>query len=388
MRDVFQQYAPTIRQRAAVRWRAEAVDAKSGLTVRAHPWRRNMITDYGLDRVGVAYWMNAWLLAVAGTGASVTKRDSGAVTFTCAGNAVSTSGGFFVAQDVGRILKLDTGEERYLTVYSDAQNMTFGGAALAAGPTQGTIHYVNSPTLATETKRTSTLGSDSGDNFATFARPTWTNQRTFLFSVEAAPVTYTEIGWSHTATVGANLFGRDVISGGIAVGIGQQLKVIVQVLITISPDTSSAWVNPAHGWTQNGVHCCEGADAVSHVVSPGGGMTGGNLDPYDPNNSRGVLCTDSTALVSSTITPGNYAGGLLYKNTTVNAYTNGTFTRTKEVTFALSESNSTLIRTIGYEGASPSRRGYSVLLNAVETKDGSHTVRLVWTWAWGRTLVN
>lgn len=367
---------------------------EGGRVVEQRARKRNLILDQGLNLVATtARWCELFSYAVVGTGTTPVKRASGAVTFTRAGSTVTASAGFFQAGDVGRLLKFDSGEEMYITAYTDPQTVTVGkSGTLAASP--GTVWYVNLTAHTAEVKRSNTYGTDSGDNGMTVSLGSMVNKRTIIFPAEAAPIVYNEIGWSHTGTAGANLFGRDIISGGISLATGQQLKVIVTLTLTVTPQASTAYTNVVAGWSQGGNYNAESistnfARAISFVNSDGSTAVQ-TQQVFEPSVAKTVhLSTDATALVAQTSTTLTFSGSVGNKTLNPDTYVTGTFTRTFRGTFAISEGNSNAIRSLVVTaGAGVIDRIFRVLLNASENKDSAHTLELVFRLTWGRVLSN
>jgi hypothetical protein len=373
-------------QGAAVIYRASVIE--SGRVVRRFPRKRNLILDQGLDGIAVRSWSASFTYAAVGTGTTPTSRDSGAITFTRAGTTVTASAGFFSADDVGRLLKFDSGEEMYLTGYTDPQNMTASeSGALAAS--EGTVWYVDDTSLAVETKRTNTYGTDGGDNGSTFSggAGTYTLKRTFLFSEEVAPITYREIGWSHEAGAGANLFGRDLFAGvGISLTAGQLLKVEMELVITFSPASSAPWANVITGWSEDGDHGLEMAD-IALVNSAGAAGAGGSLDP---SSARVWGLGEGTTVIQnlSDTVGGDPQPNIASKVLTKAAYTPGDFSLSESVKFGVTEGNSSAIRSLYVFQSGQPVASYRVLLDAAETKDSDHTLTINFALSWGRTLVN
>jgi hypothetical protein len=360
--------------------------------------KRNLILDSGLDLVASQMLANLFSVAVVGTSATPVKRDSGAITFTRAGNVVTASANFFEAADVNRLLKFDSGEEMYVTAFTDAQSVTVNVAgALAAS--EGTVWYVNQTGLLAEAKRTNVYGTDSGDNGTTFVAvsKTFVHKRTFIFSAEAAGVTYREIGWSHTATAGNNLFGRDSITGGIALAAGQQLKVVVELTVAISPNAPTAYANVIAGWSQNGT--C-GVESVPEPATSGRyiacvAASGATLQTNSNQVFEGastpfcVLASGGEAIVAMGTAAVNVTGRIITKGAAPAAYVQGSRYRDKVASFTVAEANSANIRSLGITSdAFGDVRCFRVLLNAAETKDSEHTLTLTFRLSWGRQLVN
>ncbi|WP_415907276.1 hypothetical protein [Oleiharenicola sp. Vm1] len=364
-----------------------------GRVVERRARKRNLILDQGLNLVASQRWCDLFSYAVVGTGTTPVKRDSGAITFTRAGSTVTASAGFFAADDVGRLFKFDSGEECYITAFTDTQNVTVSVAGTVAA-SEGTVWYVNQTAHAAEVKRSNSYGVDSGDNGLTYSLGSMVNKRTIIFSAEASPIVYNEIGWSYTATPGANLFGRDIISGGISLAAGQQLKVIVTLTLTVTPQASTAYTNVVAGWSQDGNYNAESistnfARAISFVNGDGSTAVQGQ-QVFEPSLAKTInLSTDTTALVAQTSTTLTFSGSVGNKTLNPDTYVTGTFTRTFRGTFAIAEGNSNAIRSLVVTGgAGVIDRIFRVLLNAAETKDSAHTLELVFRLTWGRVLSN
>lgn len=210
----------------------------------------NLIMDSGLDAWcdtdGSGYLTQQ---CQAGTGNSIPlKRDSGVITFTRAGNVVTASASFFEAGDVGRIIKLDSGEEdQIITFNSVTEVITATSGAWASS--EGSIHYVDQTALETFVKSTVAYGVDGGDNGTSVVSNVVTHKRTHIFSAEVGSVTYNELGWRKTS---GDLFSRSLISGGISLVALDQLKVVSELDIVISTTTSTAVSDVGTGFNSAG----------------------------------------------------------------------------------------------------------------------------------------
>jgi hypothetical protein len=381
-------------QSAEVHYTIEVIDA-AGRVARRLPRRRNLILDQGLDGIAARTWAASFTHAAVGTGTTPTKRDSGAITFSRTGDTVTASAGFFVADDVGRLLKFDSGEEVRITAFTDANTVTTADSGSIAAA-EGTIWYVNQTGLVAETKRSGTYSTDAGANGSSFAAGAWTHKRTFIFDAEVGSVVYREIGWSHTASAGANLFGRDLLPGvGVSLVAGQQLRVTVELSVSYSPSTSSVYTNVVTGWTQDGTHGVEGV-RTGHVetVTAAGGTAdtgGGVMEPATAG--RIAISTDTTGIRATSTANLSLSGLLLAKAASLGSYVSGSFTRDKSATFGVTEANSTAIRSLQlttqiHTGVLQDLIAYRVLLDAAEAKTSSQTLTLVFRLSWGRVLNN
>lgn len=377
---------------ASIRYKL-IVQNPDGTIAEERPFKRNLILDQGLNYIGnQASWCGCIANAVVGTGTTAVRKDSGATTLSMsASNHCIASAGFFAAGDVGAKIKFNSGEEVYITAFNSNTDVTCD-QTLTVAAVAGTVWYVAQTGLTAETKRTNSLGTDSGDNGSTWASPTWTHKKTFIFSAEGAPITYNELGWSYTNAAGANLFGRDLITGGIALGVAQQLKVVLNLQVTLSPvGGATVWTNTiTGGFGGNGHIAVEDNRCVSRLDTSGNLVTTfASLEPTVATPGIQVA-TDSTALVADPATGHNLTGNLnAASGTAWAAYTPGNFYRDASVTFAVTEGNSTTLRSLGITISNSNNLGLArILLDANATKDSSHTLQMTWRISWSRTLVN
>ncbi len=374
----------------AVRYKTFVLNADGSLC-REKPWKRNLILDTGLDRVAAAEFARVFTNCAVGTGTDNTRRDSGAITFTQATTVLSASSGFFESADVGRLFKFNSGLEVYITAFTSSTIVSVSVSQTVAVGVAGTIWYVNQTGLQTETARTSNVSTDGGDNDTTFSVDTYTHQRTFLFPAVVAGVTYHEIGWSDDSSAGANLFGRDKISGsGDALLTGQQYKVIVQLLVTISPVTPTAAPDVGNNGfdTEGDINHQYIASAYARVQSNGGVQTApGQLDAKsEPNFS---LKTSTFTLQSSVSYTDSNLGDSV-KSSTNASYTNGNRYRDASATWAVGDANGSIYGCIfGPDGSgSAIKNALAVKFDSAQTKDSSHTLTLTLRRSWDRILTN
>ena len=372
---------------AAVHYKTAAINP-DGSVAWERGFKKNLILDNGLNMVATTAWVGCFANCAVGTGTNPTKRDSGAITFSRAGTTITASAGFFSAGDVGRLLKWDTGEEVYITGFTSTTvvSSTTSGTIASA---EGTVWYVNDTALQTETARTANYSTDAGDNQSTYSNPTLTHKRTFLFPAVGAGVTYNEIGWSNSASAGANLFGRDIIPGGDTLLTGQQYKVVVTLLITLSPVTSTAVADVGNnGFNTAGNTNHEYIASAYGTIASNGTGSQGELDPSVAttyNFNQGAF----TLLSAPSYTSQNVSD--FGRATLANAaYTNGNFFRDSSATIAVGTGNSTTLSSItfgqGLGGAVS--RAFSVAFTANQTKDNLHTITVTLRKSWGRVLVN
>lgn len=370
---------------AAVSYQTSILNADGSLA-RRRVFKKNLILDQGLDLVATTQWCDCFNYCAVGTGTDPTRRDSGAITFTRAGTTITASAGFFSAADVGRLLKWNTGEEVYISAYTSptvVSSVSTGTIAAAIG----TVWYVNQTALTTESTRTNSLSADGGANGTTFSVDTYTHQRTFLFAAVGANVTYNEIGWSPAPA--GSLFGRDVIPGGDTLLVGQQYKVVVKLILKISPVAPAAQANVGNnGFNTAGQFNHEYIGNAYSIVNSGGATIAGSMDPAAAFNC-GLLAGAFTLLAAVSYTSASLTP-LYHLGMTNLTYTNGNFYRDAQCIFPVGSANSTDLRAVifGVPYYGDIYRNFSVSFTTPQTKDSLHTVKITLRKSWGRTLVN
>jgi len=118
--------------------------------------------------------------------------------------------------------------------------------ALGSGTTP--VAYTDTG-LVTEVRRTGTRLTGAGNLGSAWVANTYTLRLTFDHSVEIAPQNYAEHGLSPSASPGANLMTRALISGGtLSVGVGQQVRCVYDISVTVSPGVATAASVGGTGW--------------------------------------------------------------------------------------------------------------------------------------------
>jgi hypothetical protein len=230
------------------RVKAQVVDA-SGAVVHETPWGPNLILEQGMNNVATLTLAALFTHCAVGTGNTATTDDSGAVTATTSGTTCTSSGAFFAAGDVGKLLVFDTGEHAKITVFNSTTSVTLASSLGVGGATLFALYRIAQVGLATELKRSATYLTGSSNCFTTRSGNVLTHQRTYDFTAETGTVNYAEVGFSNTATVAANLNMRALFAGGaVTVLATQQIRVIYQMLVTLEPDTVRAKTAVITGW--------------------------------------------------------------------------------------------------------------------------------------------
>lgn len=361
----------------------------------SRPWAKNLILDQGLNNLcnGTTEYSGFSNYCAVGVGSTATYTDSGATTATSSGTTVTASGSFFTAGMVGQIIKFDTGEERYITAQSGTTCTINSSLTIASGTAFG-IHAVNQTGLASESKRTNTYLTGSGNCGSSAVSNVVTYRRTYDFTTEIGNVNYSELGWSHSATVAANLNSRTLISGGsVSILTGQSLRVIYDLVVTFGPAVSTAGSFNITGWPVSPATNTNGSYILSFNVVAGaipdistsGNQGAGNFPFSTVNVSSFTLLSDnSTAL---TFGGSDNLGTNATANTnSFDSYTTGSFYRVHSATFNLTTGNATNWRKI-YVGDS-SGRFFAFVFDQAQTKANTHTLTVKVRATFGRTLTN
>ena len=356
---------------------------ENGRVVKRNAPKRNLLLDSGLDGIASRSFWDSFSYCVLGEGTTPTKRDSGAVTVSITSEVATASANYFEAADVGRLLKLDSGQEAYITGFTSATQVAVAGASDDSA-SEATIWYVNETGHGNEIVRTDNLGSNSGDNESTWDGSKMEHKRTFIFPTESSPKTYREIGWSHTSSSGGNLLGRDLIpGGGDSISAGQQYKVEVRLQITISPIVASAVSNVGTGGFDT-----SGEAIITHIgeLLEGHGETG----RFEPSSSKHRIDTKGSNFTlptnPSTSNPSNSSGSEVSKD----SYITGSRELVFRITFETNEANGDIYG-VGFGGdfgASDMREYFLVKFTNPQTKDSDHTLEIAFRLSWGRTLTN
>lgn len=399
---------PVSNQSAQGRLRWQVIDAKTGRIVRQSCWIRNLIVNNGMDEVSNRTWVSCMSNASAGTGTTATSLDSGVITATQAGSAVSASAPIFVTGgpptgDVGNYIKWDNGDERRITAVTDTQNVTVtptspnanGGAA-----GQFTIYRTNQTGLFGEAKRTSTYLTGIPNSYSYVVGNVIHHRRTYDFSVEASLVNYTEVGLAWAASGANTHFARIVLPGPVAVQAAQMLRVVYDLALTVFPTTGNALTGIITGWAVNATEQWQMFGLGN--VDPNNGASNTTFDASATCNEPSVgssgnallaITSDSSALSTFNTTPVDRTSGQIFSGQLVLVgYSAFSFFRDKSITIAAGSATSTQIRSIvvGSNQAGVGREyrnyGYGLLLASNQTKTAGQSLVLTFRYTWSRNL--
>lgn len=357
------------------------------------PWQSNLILDSGLNKMGTTRVADCWQFCLFGNqvGPTPVRRNSGAVTFTVTGTACVAAGGFFTAQDVGRLIKFNgVGGEYYITAFTDSTHVTLSAIPNPAVIAEtATVWYVNQTSLESLYAATNTYGATGGDNGQSVTGNTVTAQRTFVGAAIVGSVTLTEIGFSNSAS-NTNIFDRDIITGGIGLINGDIPIAICQVITTYTPNSSTPAGNVGTGLDTSGDMIISGLSALSgeviSLVQTNGVSAGAAV--FEPYNSQGLSpITTTFTLPGFSNGAGPTLTGPYNNNVTLAGYSNGTFFRDCSITYGISEANG-LIYGFGMIYSAGFNACWMQKFTAPVLKLNTQTLTMTTRKSWQRILVN
>ncbi len=369
---------------------------RKGELISETEYRPHLITDAGLDNVGSFGWLTQLTNCLLGTGPAVpVRRDDSLVTFTQVGFVITASAPFFVSADVGRLFKYgigSAGAESYITVFGSSTSVTVSVSATVAVPDNGTVWYVNTSTLvAPVTGLTWTRQASGNGSVITTLGDTATVTHTAVnvSSALAVNATIAEIAVNRVNT-NSSLFDRDIVSPPVALLIGDQAIVTIQLIAKYSSITPVSVGNVATGYNSAGTLQIESLRAGSNnnglaTLSAGGGIsTGQTFDPPDPDQQQcNVGSTFTQQAFNATTSPTGGQGGS-GKVGVVAGYGTGTYRRDVTFSYGITEVNGV------HYGFSVGGfwRDISLLYTTPWTKLSTQTLTFTWRRTWQRFLTN
>ena len=258
-------------------------------------------------------------------------------------------------------------------------------------PTLTSVHVVGTGTnipaatdvgLGTEVRRTATYFTGAGNCGRTEAvNGTIVFRRTYEHEIEVAAQNYTEHGLSYTINTGSNLVTRALFSSGtVTVGIGQQLRVIYDIIVVVNPHTLTPCTVGGTGWPVLPATNCDG-----NIVLGRSDVLVGNMDILgNPASDIGFLSFKYNGdMVASPQTTGyspSYGS-----DTTVDiqqpisyvadTYIAGTFTRTTRPNGYASATSFSSTAITGFAWSPNYNNVLHFKYNQNQTKDNIHRLR-------------
>jgi len=406
-------------------YKVAVVDAKTKEVVwEQKEWRKNLILNRGMQEVVNRSWDQCFFAGYCGTSNSANYLDSGLSTAAsdAAGNVTIAGGGTFAfasPADVGNVLKWDTAQEHRVASVSSGSTAFVvpapGGAGIAAG--EFTMFYTSRTALVSESRRTSTYLTGSPNCVSSRTGNLLQMRRTFDFAAESGPVTYNEVGvgWNITPFTANTTFARIVLPVGVPLIAGQQLRLIYQLNLFVSPIVATAGSMVVTGWPVAPTVNTDGTFSAQ-FIGMNNVFTTGNQSTYDGggnSNEPGISviarCTmwiseTSTALSAYASTPparlfgGNSptvsSGNGILPSQVDNVTGSVAYSTVKRATWPTGAANSTLIRSVGIGIDNNSnftdptdKSGFAFVFNSPQTKANTQTLTINIKYTWSRLFV-
>ena len=368
---------------------------RKGKIIAKTPFRRHMLTDSFLNNCASYSFLDCLGMPVLGESVSPTpvRRDSGSITFTQTANRITASSGFFELADVGRLFKWGVGSgglEVYITNRVSATQVDVTASPDVGVAAVGTVWYVNTDALLTPiaglTWSCLNNVSENNSSFNTVGDVCIiTHNRVFYSSAFTVAKTISEIGFTHPYAF-SNLSDRDVVTPGVALGVGDQAKVTTQFIMNVTPCTAQAIANFATGFDSSGNAKFEAfnGDCFRTINSAGGVQGTGNMEP-DLGIHIGVSLQDFT-LQAFNPTGDVIPGTNFLKAATQIGYGAGSYYRDAKAVYAISEANGTIYGV--YLSPWFNRRQYALKLTTTFAKGATQVLELTCRKSWSRILTN
>lgn len=412
-------------------YRVQVVDASTKEVVQDHGWNKNMITNTGMDYIASNNLGNLSYYACIGTGNRPNCLD-----FTYTGIAQSGSTIGLVA--VGEIGSFTATTASYTAVQvgDEIYDQDFSmSTVLAVAPTLLTVdsnNYYTDPKafsvwkvsqtkLQAEIHRTSNFypGSSSAVGFncgTIFSGSTMFYRRTWDFPTETQTQSINEVGVSPSSTANGNVFSRVLLPYTITLSPGQLMRLTYELTCSynnvtasfgtasitqwpVAPSTTTYYTASVQNWLVSYVTTSGGTSIWStYQASLEPAVGGPDYGNYGTNGCAffGSENSESVANFPNAVTRNQNVA--ITNNATPEAYTAGTYTRTKVGTFDIYSLNSSNIRSLGFgcyqqyqygnlsQPYNNGSQGYVMVFDQPQTKLNTQTLTLRWRWNWGRVL--
>jgi hypothetical protein len=220
---------------------------QGGKVVEERDWQPNLILDQGMDKIATVRIADCFLYACCGTDNTPVK-DTPAALATWSATTLTASAATWTNLDVGKLVRFVTGQQCYITGYTDATHVTVDRSNTIPSGTSFVMYHVAQTKLNAEVARTNNYSQNQNDNYTLKQGAMMTFQRTYLFPIETgAGHTYYELGFTNGAILGQpDLFARVVLSPGLVVNgpvgnnPGQQLEVVYQLQVGFGPSSAQS----------------------------------------------------------------------------------------------------------------------------------------------------
>jgi hypothetical protein len=260
----------------------------------------------------------------------------------------------------------------------------------AAG-TGNTATAVTQTGLVAEVARTSTILSGAGNTGTTTPNAlTRVYRRTFDFPALGTDRNISELGFSDSSSVGANLFSRVLVAVGgtptaVTVTATQQLRVIYELTLSVNAVDGNFNVNFGGTWGS-----VTGVSRVQAWVFPTLNTNGTVSTGEEPFGMNSAWVSTSTAAHSAVGTNSDRFTGQTVSSASSGVtagYTAGTYYRERTTTFALNNANHS-IGCIGIQGvgggSTGQNSGWVALFSAPKVKTNTQTLSVTTRISWAR----
>ena len=445
--------AGTMKQTLGGKFKIAVIDAKTDKVVWEQPdWQKNLILNNGMNQVANSYYVNLMDYGIVGTGTRANSAYSNLGTISQTGNTLtlipdssfisltSSLNGYDRMLQVGDSIVFETGSGGITNVLvtDSITNLTCNANKNASIPsTPFTIWKTSQIGLQSEVKRSNTCVAGYGNCGSTFSENVLTSMRTWDFTIETSPTSYTEVGIGWANNNPGNTFSRLLLPSPVVVDIDQKIRLSYQLQITVQPSSSFARPDAfIEGWTLNSSSgsttagsesiqicvtgtpdtygnfysstltyvCYSGAQGMPSIhYNYGGGGGGGSLEPASNDNDCAFWIAPNSQSLStfnsavdrspnSTIAGVNDGGTYTYHNN----YIQNSFTLSKTAMVGLYGANSNNLRSMGFghydhgnsiHPAQSDFQAFAFVFNQPQTKYNTQTLTLSYTWTWDRSFI-
>lgn len=310
-----------------------------GKVVFETPFAPNLILENGMTAIATNPITSLFPYACIGTSSTPTETDSTPITATTSGTICTSNSGFFNSGMVGQLVYFpSTGQSAVIASYSSTTQVTLA-TTLSPAVSSGVVfkvYAINQTGLGAEVHRTNTYLTGTGNCGTTYSGGVYTHQLTYDFPIETEDQTYYEVGFSASASAGNNLNMRGILSSApVSVVVGQQVRLIYYVLVTVTPISPRARVVPISGWPSLEYPVAVTADSSAITLTGQGSLVfpqntqvffDGTLNPsgitFGQTYYANPAGTDSAGFVSVSATSSGSAISPTSTGTDVVLYTN------------------------------------------------------------------
>ena len=305
--------------------------------IRKYDKQCNLITDWGLDQLRVAFVSNMTNYAVIGTGTTPTNRGSGAAALSMSASTTLTSDiAFFESDDAlfNRVIQLTTGLVARIETFVSTTEVTISEIStfVGAGAVIWNIErdLMDSQYDRSTVKNTSDLsynGSEvseidvNGSNYINV-----NCFRTIQFDL-LEDKTITEAGWTHSTIPIPNLFGRIVFETPLTLVTNDRLllKITINRKIFNDVETNDPIYNTNATWSST---LTSQLDWLSYINDTGvtvasGDNTCGWYEPFEASIPLVYLMDEGGTKSNMTVSlieenPGAFSKTFYYEDTNTN----------------------------------------------------------------------